>query len=167
MKNLLIPIFAFSALSSAAQTTVTVEAHIHTPLLHSLVVYDVRCPLHALHGVAFLLPSVSVEVAELNGLARMVLDGCHGVCGVSVRVVDERATQIAEEAVGGSGVALVCLKYCPLLIILSGSGLASAKVRSIYIICRGCGICDVVNDDGRTPTSPLPQAKPPCPSDIM
>ena len=78
---------------------VSIQTHIHTPFLHGLVVYDVWCPLHALHVIALILPAVSIEVAELHGFALAVLHLCNEMRSISIGIVDQCSLLVGKEAV--------------------------------------------------------------------
>ncbi len=126
----------------------TIQAHIHAPLLHRLIIDDVWSPLVALHIRTFELPAMGIEVAELHGLTLVVLYFGDDVRLISIGIIHQGTLLIGKETVHIACSFLARLEGSPLLIIAGSSGLAPAKMRTIYIIGRRARVGDVVHHDG-------------------
>ena len=113
---------------------VSSQTHIHTPFLHGLVIYDVWCPLIALHIIAFILPAVGIEVAELHLLTLAVLHLLDDVSGVSIFKINQIAIHISKKTVAGSGILLTRFEGVPYLIVARSISLGSAQMRTVDII---------------------------------
>ena len=107
---------------------VTIQTHIHTPLLHGLVVDDIRSPLHTLHGIALKLPAMDIEVIESHFLALIVLHLFDDVSGVSIFKINQFAIHVSKKTVTGSGIFLTRLKGVPYLIVARSISLGSAQM---------------------------------------
>ena len=128
---------------------VSIQTHIHTPFLHGLVVYDVWCPLHALHVIALILPAMSIEVAELHLLTLAVLHLCNEMRSISIGIIHQGTLLIGKETVHIAGSFLARLERSPFLVVACRSGLAPTQMRTIYIIGRRVRVGDVIYHDRR------------------
>ena len=134
---------------------VSIQTHIHTPFLHSLVVYDIWCPLVACHPICLsirifsTLPSVGIEVAELHGFSLTVLHLGDEMRSISIGIVYQGTLFVGKETVHIASSFLTSLECCPFLVVACRSGLASTQMRTIYIIGRRVRVGDVIHHDRR------------------
>jgi len=135
---------------------VTIQTHIHTPLLHGLVVDDIRSPLHTLHGIALKLPAIGIEVAESHFLALIVLHLFDDVSGVSIFKINQFTIHVSKKTVAGSGILLTSFEGVPYLIVARSISLGSAKMRTVDIIFRVGGRARNIHHDRRVMHSDAP-----------
>ena len=105
---------------------VTIQTHIHTPLLHGLVVDDIRSPLHTLHRIALKLPAVGIEVTESHLFTLAVLHLPDDVDAVGILEINQFPIHVSKKTVAGTGILFTRLEGVPYLVVARSIGLASA-----------------------------------------
>ena len=128
---------------------VTIQTHVHTPLLHGLVVDDIRSPLHTLHRIALKLPAVGIEVTESHLLALAVLHLLDDVGAVGILEINGFSIHVSKKTVAGTGILFTRLEGVPYLVAARSIGLASAQMRTIDIIFRIGGRARYIHHDRR------------------
>ena len=116
---------------------VTIQTHIHTPLLHGLVVDDIRSPLHTLHGIALKLPAIGIEVTESHLLALAILHLLDDVSAVGILEINGFSIHVSKKTVAGTGILFTRIEgVVPYLVVARSIGLGSAQMRTVDIIFR-------------------------------
>ena len=156
---------AFQVIGSEADDSrapiIAIQTHIHTPFLHGLVVDDIRSPLHSGYGIgcvspsafhvdrSFILPSMSIEVAESHFLALIVLHLFDDVSGVSIFKINQVTIHVSKKTFAGSSILLTRFEGGPYLIVARSISLGSAQMRTVDIIFRVGGRARNIHHDRR------------------
>ena len=104
---------------------VTIDAHVHQPLLHRRIVYHIGGPFVALDVVALILPVVGIEVSEIYFVALVVLHFLDGMRIVGTGKVDAIAVEVSEE---GAVAGLTIAESGPVLVVAGRRGVSGSEV---------------------------------------